>query len=65
MQTLMITSDDQMKKLGYRLGETARPNDLLLLCGDLGAGQTTLTNGLACALGITRPVKSPTFTIVR
>ncbi len=65
MPTLMITSDDQMKKLGYRLGETARPNDLLLLCGDLGAGKTTLTKGLASALGIRRPVKSPTFTIVR
>ncbi len=39
--------------------------DVLLLDGDLGAGKTSLTKGLAAGLGITRPVKSPTFTIIR
>ncbi|WP_461213303.1 tRNA (adenosine(37)-N6)-threonylcarbamoyltransferase complex ATPase subunit type 1 TsaE [Lacticaseibacillus sp. GG6-2] len=39
--------------------------DVLLLDGDLGAGKTSFTKGLAAGLGISRPVKSPTFTIIR
>lgn len=39
--------------------------DVLLLDGDLGAGKTSLTKGLAAGLGIAGPIKSPTFTIVR
>jgi len=62
---LEINSAADMKKLGASLGETAKPHDLLLLNGDLGAGKTTMTQGLGRALGIRRPVKSPTFTIVR
>lgn len=54
-----------MQKLGQAIADTAKGNDLLLLNGDLGAGKTTLTQGLGRALGIRRPVKSPTFTIVR
>lgn len=65
MTTLTINSPEQMQKLGQALGKTAQPNDLLLLNGDLGAGKTTMTQGLARALGIRRPAKSPTFTIVR
>ncbi|MCH3989801.1 MAG: tRNA (adenosine(37)-N6)-threonylcarbamoyltransferase complex ATPase subunit type 1 TsaE [Lactobacillus sp.] len=60
-----IESAAQMEKLGAALGKTATPGSLLLLTGDLGAGKTTLTKGIARALGIRRPVKSPTFTIVR
>ena len=62
---LEINSDEEMQKLGYTLAKSAYPHDLLLLTGDLGAGKTTLTKGLARALDIRRPVKSPTFTIVR
>ena len=54
-----------MQKWGQALADTAKPHDLLLLKGDLGAGKTTMTQGLGRALGIKRPVKSPTFTIVR
>ena len=39
--------------------------DVILLDGDLGAGKTSFTKGLAAGLGIDRPVKSPTFTIIR
>ncbi|MCH3905332.1 MAG: tRNA (adenosine(37)-N6)-threonylcarbamoyltransferase complex ATPase subunit type 1 TsaE [Lactobacillus sp.] len=60
-----IETAAQMEKLGAALGNTAEPGSLLLLTGDLGAGKTTLTKGIARALGIRRPVKSPTFTIVR
>ena len=60
-----INSSTEMQKLGASIANTASPNDLLLLEGDLGAGKTTMTQGIGRALGIRRPVKSPTFTIVR
>lgn len=42
-----------------------RSGDVILLGGDLGAGKTVFTQGLARAMGITEPVTSPTFTLVR
>ena len=60
-----INSASEMQKLGASLAHNAEPHDLLLLNGDLGAGKTTMTQGLGRALNIRRPVKSPTFTIVR
>ncbi|WP_297951421.1 tRNA (adenosine(37)-N6)-threonylcarbamoyltransferase complex ATPase subunit type 1 TsaE [uncultured Lactobacillus sp.] len=65
MTKLEINSAAEMQKLGATLAQTARPHDLLLLNGDLGAGKTTMTQGLGRELGVRRPVKSPTFTIVR
>lgn len=49
------------KKLATKL----KPGDLLLLEGDLGAGKTTFTKGIAEGLGITQLIKSPTYTIMR
>lgn len=65
MNSLKINSAEKMRQLGFALAQNAKAHDLLLLSGDLGAGKTTLTQGLGRALGIKRPVKSPTFTIVR
>ena len=65
MTKLEINSAEDMQKLGASLAKAAKPHDLLLLNGDLGAGKTTMTQGLGRELGIHRPVKSPTFTIVR
>ncbi|WP_264741138.1 tRNA (adenosine(37)-N6)-threonylcarbamoyltransferase complex ATPase subunit type 1 TsaE [Cytobacillus firmus] len=48
-----------------RLGSLLRPGDVLALEGDLGAGKTTFTKGLAKGLNITRNVNSPTFTIIK
>ncbi|GLB61962.1 tRNA (adenosine(37)-N6)-threonylcarbamoyltransferase complex ATPase subunit type 1 TsaE [Cytobacillus sp. NCCP-133] len=48
-----------------RLGSILQPGDVLALEGDLGAGKTTFTKGLAQGLGITRNVNSPTFTIIK
>lgn len=62
---LNVDSAQQMQDLGRVIAQTAQAHDLLLLNGDLGAGKTTLTQGIGRALGIKRPVKSPTFTIVR
>jgi tRNA threonylcarbamoyladenosine biosynthesis protein TsaE len=52
-------------RLGERLGRAAAPGDLILLRGDLGAGKTTLTQGIARGLGISGAVNSPTFTLIK
>ena len=46
-----------------RLATLVVPGDLIVLCGDLGAGKTTFTQGFGEALGVTSPVTSPTFTL--
>lgn len=64
-KTLTVTSADQTIELGEKLANFLQPRDLILLDGDLGAGKTTFTKGLGKGLGIKRPIKSPTFTIIR
>ena len=51
--------------LAQKLATFLRPGDVLTLEGDLGAGKTTFTKGIATGLGITRMLSSPTFTIVK
>ncbi|MEZ5371504.1 MAG: tRNA (adenosine(37)-N6)-threonylcarbamoyltransferase complex ATPase subunit type 1 TsaE [Microthrixaceae bacterium] len=46
------------------VADWATPGDVVVLTGDLGAGKTTFTQGLALRLGVTAPVTSPTFTIM-
>ncbi|MCU1678581.1 MAG: hypothetical protein JWM93_3339 [Frankiales bacterium] len=60
-----IATPDEMRALGRQLAATLRPGDLVLLSGPLGAGKTTLTQGLVAGLGGTGPVVSPTFVIAR
>lgn len=52
-------------EMGKLLGERAKPGDLLFLFGELGAGKTTLTQGIASGLGVTVPVTSPTFQLLK
>ena len=56
---------DRMRELGHRLAGTVRPGDVLLLTGELGAGKTTLTQGLGAGLGVRGDVTSPTFVLSR
>lgn len=56
---------EQTRQFGCLLGQYAQVGDVVLLYGDLGAGKTMLTKGIACGLGIKRVVKSPTFTLIR
>jgi tRNA threonylcarbamoyladenosine biosynthesis protein TsaE len=49
---------------GRSLGETLPPGSVILLRGDLGAGKTTLVQGIGLGLGITEAIASPTFTLV-
>ena len=51
--------------IGVELGKTVKPGDIFCLEGELGAGKTVFAKGLAEGLGITEPVLSPTFTIIR
>jgi tRNA threonylcarbamoyladenosine biosynthesis protein TsaE len=59
------SAPEATKELGRRLAPALRPGDILLIEGDLGAGKTTFVQGLAAGLGITDPVSSPTFTLMR
>ena len=56
-------SPEQTRRLGIRLGALLRPGDLLCLSGDLGAGKTTLVQGLAQGWGSLDAVSSPTFVL--
>jgi tRNA threonylcarbamoyladenosine biosynthesis protein TsaE len=51
--------------LAARLGAIVRAGDVVVLAGERGAGKTVFAKGIAIALGITEPVVSPSFTIVR
>lgn len=63
----MITLNDvqQTERLGIIIGKVVEPGNNLVLTGDLGAGKTTLTKGIAKGLGIQQMIKSPTYTIIR
>lgn len=59
------TSVDATRDLASALSELARPGDLLLLAGDLGAGKTAFAQGFGRGLGVEEPITSPTFTLAR
>lgn len=62
--SLFLPDLEATQQLGRRLGELVRAGDVILLEGDLGAGKTSLAQGLAAGLGIECRVGSPTFTLV-
>ncbi|NTU74656.1 MAG: tRNA (adenosine(37)-N6)-threonylcarbamoyltransferase complex ATPase subunit type 1 TsaE [Anaerolineaceae bacterium] len=57
-------SPDQTRRLGMRLGSLLQPGDVIGLSGDLGAGKTTLVQGIAQGWGSLDAVSSPTFVLV-
>ncbi|GAA3758753.1 tRNA threonylcarbamoyladenosine biosynthesis protein TsaE [Spinactinospora alkalitolerans] len=63
--TVTAATDAEMRALGRRIAAEVRPGDLLILSGPLGAGKTTLTQGLGEGLNVRGPVTSPTFVISR
>jgi tRNA threonylcarbamoyladenosine biosynthesis protein TsaE len=62
---LRIATDGDMRDLGRRLAALLRAGDLVILAGPLGAGKTTLVQGIGAGLGVRGPVTSPTFVIAR
>ncbi len=60
-----VATADEMRSLGRRLAADLRAGDLLVLSGPLGAGKTTLVQGMGEGLGVGGPVTSPTFVIAR
>jgi tRNA threonylcarbamoyladenosine biosynthesis protein TsaE len=63
--SLTVSTAAQMRELGQSLGRLLRAGDLVILSGGLGAGKTTLTQGIGAGLGVRGPVTSPTFVIAR
>lgn len=61
---LITESSSQTERLGELLGAWLQPGDVVLLHGDLGAGKTTLTKGIARVLGVQDTVSSPSFALV-
>jgi tRNA threonylcarbamoyladenosine biosynthesis protein TsaE len=62
---LRIATDVAMRDLGRELAGRLRAGDLVILTGPLGAGKTTLVQGIGEGLGVRGPVTSPTFVIAR
>lgn len=58
-----VNSADETREAGRKLGLSLRGGETIELVGDVGAGKTTFTKGLATGLGIDDPVQSPSFTI--
>ncbi len=66
-ELLVATSDsvEQTRALAGAVAELARPGDLLLLVGDLGAGKTAFSQGFGAGLGVEEQITSPTFALVQ
>jgi tRNA threonylcarbamoyladenosine biosynthesis protein TsaE len=58
-------SPEHTQRIGEVLGRAFAPGDVVVLDGDLGAGKTTFTQGIARGMGIDDPVTSPTFVVAR
>lgn len=65
MYQWMCHAPEETMGLSEKIAAYLRPRDVLTLSGDLGAGKTVFTKGLARGLGISEVVSSPTFTIVK
>ncbi len=65
MERVETHSAEETYEFGKKIGQSAQAGEVYTLIGDLGAGKTIFTQGVAAGLGITEPVNSPTFTILQ
>lgn len=65
MIRLVTKSAEDTRELAAAVAGLVEPGDVVLLVGDLGAGKTTFAQGFGAALGVTEPITSPTFVLVR
>ncbi len=63
-QITTIASEQEMQEFGQTLGKTLIGGNIIALSGDLGAGKTTLVQGIGRGLGVLDHITSPTFTIL-
>lgn len=63
--TIVTESPEETMRIAENLGQLVQEGDVITLEGDLGAGKTSFTKGLAKGLGVKRVVNSPTFTIIK
>ncbi|WP_424951469.1 tRNA (adenosine(37)-N6)-threonylcarbamoyltransferase complex ATPase subunit type 1 TsaE [Deinococcus sp.] len=63
--SLLLTGEEEQRALGRRLATSLPPGTLLFLEGELGAGKTTFSQGLAAGLGFTGLVSSPTYALMQ
>ena len=64
MISLFCPNEEMTRRLGFCLGARLRPCDVVLLCGEMGAGKSVLARAAARGMGVSGPVPSPTFTIL-
>lgn len=65
MNVVAVTASvDETRELAATVAGLARPGDIIVLAGDLGAGKTAFVQGFGRALGVTERITSPTFTLV-
>ncbi|MBR4030546.1 MAG: tRNA (adenosine(37)-N6)-threonylcarbamoyltransferase complex ATPase subunit type 1 TsaE [Clostridia bacterium] len=64
MKEFVSKSDFDTRQIGFDFGKTLKAGDVVCLTGDLGAGKTTFTKGIATALNVPYEPVSPTFNLV-
>ena len=62
---VILNSEQETRALGQKCGQLLRGGEVIELIGDIGAGKTTFTKGVAEGMGVTDTIQSPTFTISR
>ena len=63
-EVFFSSSPEETENIGKMIAKKAKPGDIFLFEGSLGAGKSVLIRGMAAELGITEPLLSPTFTLV-
>ncbi len=62
--SIFLPDTTATRELGISLGRSLSPGSVILLSGDLGAGKTTLVQGIGAGLNLAEPIVSPTFTLI-
>jgi len=64
MLSIISKNPEETRECGKKIGKNLFPTSIIALSGKLGSGKTTLIQGIGQGLGITTPIKSPSFTLI-